>query len=1080
MVLLVITLSLVVLLTFIIVAFFAATTVNRTVENSSSSAASARMLAEGSIAAIQGELINEIVTGSDASASGNLTLYRPKTPADMVPNRAVFVNQADTNFLNVIKQSGQNFGGSPAIFNFASSNSTDAASANGRRIGPVRWSAPMLTGGNFTAASAPKWIFVNTNGYSATANATTNPTIGRIAFNVYDVGGLLDINASGHGAAISSDLVAFKGNPAAIDLTKLPGIKATADMSNTSNSWPPTWRLRGRWEVFEWNEKGEIGSLSYYNRSGWLQPFTKSNGFDLDRMFASRQDLIRYARAYPETFDQSGGLITALQYLTTFSRDLNQPSFAPEPVRPKVLPESPANYTTTTPGAMKEGNAFAYGIDDQVNLPFLQQRVAAPFTRYSLSKTGALQTTPAKVGEPLVLKRFPLSRLQLLADRNVTALPNSEIHRFFGLYRSSSNEPWRYNPDANSGGTPSTSSVLNLDEIQGREPNLFELLRAGIHWGSLGKSIGDTMAIVDSVDSVPNYQLAQIVASMIDQIDADSFPTIIDMDGREFFGSESLPYLTRIALLPKRSPFAGTQGTTAGIWIVPEIWNPYNPNSPTPGPAPSRFRFTADGDVAAYFKQATGAAPNWTTPLQPLTIGERGIIFTERNPNTPTMLWKRGIAGAEPIFAPDNSPAGQVVGGAAQEEILGLYTGAIGSTGADTSPYTTRRIAAGIPTTPNTWVGHMGWGASVELITNLHLQYQDGSQWRTYASWKGWNRSFGETAHGAGGYLRHLSNFLNFNFQVGAVSDPRTFRFGVLGNPHNQFKDSGAPFNGTLRPTTDDGARCGVAGGGNSRPFFPGLWTQNSEPNDPSSGGRLAHWKDTDGIQRKAMGAYASGTTGLAMADPASRPVILNRPFRSVAELSYVFRGAPWKNIDFFTKESGDSALLDIFCMEEDETPDAMVAGRVNLNTRQPKVIEALIAGAAKTSQGTEPITTLEIARAANELTNWTATKPFKNPAELIGRPISATAYEGFSDVLGNVFSNQDAIHHHRRETVLRALSGSGTTRTWNVMVDVIAQSGKQTAGGFIVEGEYRTWTHLAIDRFTGKILDRTTESVIE
>jgi hypothetical protein len=1078
MVLLVITLSLVVLLTFIIVAFFAATTVNRTVENSSSNAASARILAEGSIAAIEGELLNEIALGSNSTSTGDLTLYSPKTPADMVPKRALFVNQTDANFLNVIKQSGQSFGGSPSIFNFPSAASTDAASANGRRIDPVRWSAPMLTGGNFTAANAPKWIFVNTNGYSATANATTNPTIGRIAFNVYDVGGLIDINAAGHGSSISPEVVAFKGNPAAIDLTVLPGIKATADRSNKSNSWPPTWRLRGRWEAFVWNEKGEIGSLSYYTRSGWLQPFSYPNGIESDRKFSSRQDLIRYARAYPDTFEETGGLIPSLQYLTTFSRDLNQPSFAPEDVRPKVLPETPANYTPTTPGAMKEGNAFAFGYDDQVNLPFLQQRVGAPFTRYSLSSTGALQTTPAKVGEPLVLKRFPLSRLQLLADRNVVALPNSEIHRFFGLYRSSPNEPWRYNPDANSGGTPSTSSVLNLDEIQGREPNLFELLRAGIHWGSLGKSIGDTMAIVDSVDSVPNYQLAQIVASMIDQIDADSFPTIIEMDGREFYGSESLPYLTRIALLPKRQPFAGTQGVTAGIWIVPEIWNPYNPNSPTTGPAPARFRFTADGAVAAYFKQSTGGAPNHVTPLQLLAIGDRGITFTERNIPDPLMLSRPGIAGAAPIFAADSSPAGPTVNGGAQDPILGIFTGAIGRTGTDTSPYTSTRIANGIAFPPTTWVGHMGWGPSVELVTNLYLQYEDGGQWRTYASWKGWNRSFGETAHGAGAYLRHLSNFLNFNFQVGAVSDPRTFRFGILGNPHAQFRDNDAPFNGTLRPGVPDGARCGVAGGGNTRPFLPGLWTQNSEPTNTSD--RIAHWKDTDGIQRKSMGAYASGTTGLAMADPESRPVILNRPFRSVAELSYVFRGAPWKNIDFFTKESGDSALLDIFCMDEDETPGALVTGHVNLNTRQPKVIEALIAGAAKTSQGTEPITTTEITRAAAELTNWTATKPFKNPANLIGRPISATEYEGFSDVLGNVFSGADGVHHYRRETVLRALSGSGTTRTWNVMVDVIAQTGRQTAGGFIVEGEYRTWTHLAIDRFTGKILDRNSESVIE
>ena len=48
-----------------------------------------------------------------------------------------------------------------------------------------------------------------------------------------------------------------------------------------------------------------------------------------------------------------------------------------------------------------------------------------------------------------------------------------------------------------------------------------------------------------------------------------------------------------------------------------------------------------------------------------------------------------------------------------------------------------------------------------------------------------------------------------------------------------------------------------------------------------------------------------------------SRPIILNRPFRSVSEMSYTFTGTPWKNLDFFTPESGDSALLDTFCVNE-------------------------------------------------------------------------------------------------------------------------------------------------------------------
>ena len=42
-------------------------------------------------------------------------------------------------------------------------------------------------------------------------------------------------------------------------------------------------------------------------------------------------------------------------------------------------------------------------------------------------------------------------------------------------------------------------------------------------------------------------------------------------------------------------------------------------------------------------------------------------------------------------------------------------------------------------------------------------------------------------------------------------------------------------------------------------------------------------------------------------------PIMLNRPFRNVAELGYAFRDLPWKTVDFFTDKSADAGLLDIF-----------------------------------------------------------------------------------------------------------------------------------------------------------------------
>jgi hypothetical protein len=71
------------------------------------------------------------------------------------------------------------------------------------------------------------------------------------------------------------------------------------------------------------------------------------------------------------------------------------------------------------------------------------------------------------------------------------------------------------------------------------------------------------------------------------------------------------------------------------------------------------------------------------------------------------------------------------------------------------------------------------------------------------------------------------------------------------------------------------------------------------------------------------------------------------------------------------------------------------------------------------------------------------------------------------------------------REAPIRALAAVGQTRVWNLMLDVVAQSGKfpTTAANFnnfTVQGEQRYWVHLAIDRLTGEVLDKQVEVVKE
>lgn len=300
------------------------------------------------------------------------------------------------------------------------------------------------------------------------------------------------------------------------------------------------------------------------------------------------------------------------------------------------------------------------------------------------------------------------------------------------------------------------------------------------------------------------------------------------------------------------------------------------------------------------------------------------------------------------------------------------------------------------------------------------------------------------------------------------------------------------------------------------------------------------YYSDPDGVVRRGMGAYVTNSTipslndtsGSALGLPtpttalylsaqstnpgiqpnanqmASRPVILNRPFRSVGELSSVFSDTPWKDLDFSTPESGFSPLLDTFCVSDSDNSDALVAGKVNLNTRQKPVIQAILAGAYRSTYTnlSSPLTTPEnisqtdaTSLAALLVDNRTQSTqankgPLTNLTDLVGglktssslsAPIDGSQqYTGFSSDVGTIMTNSTDKIPRYRESAIRGLSSVGTTRTWNLMIDLIAQSGHYpggtTSSSFVVEGEQRYWVHLSIDRLTGKILDKKVELVKE
>jgi hypothetical protein len=326
-------------------------------------------------------------------------------------------------------------------------------------------------------------------------------------------------------------------------------------------------------------------------------------------------------------------------------------------------------------------------------------------------------------------------------------------------------------------------------------------------------------------------------------------------------------------------------------------------------------------------------------------------------------------------------------------------------------------------------------------------------------------------------------------------------------------------------------------------------------------------YADPDDVVRRADGAFAVGggyssqLEGLPMSQPsgggsarqANRPVILNRPFHSVAEMGYAFRGAPWKTVSFSTPESADAALLDVFCISEPppvadplaeqarsrganvrpttESALPLVAGKINLNSRQEPVLRALMVGALKDAAGQQLLDREDATRAARALIGRTTgteiwNGPLTNVSELVGKlfakdlpdsalPDEAPVYTsrvprtvtdpnrnrdmtpgknwlswhftGYSaDLDSKVFRDKrDWKVHRRREAVLRALVDAGQTRVWNLMFDIIVQTGQlppgvDTLARFSKTSECRAWVCVSLDRLTGEVVDHQVEWVSE
>ena len=620
------------------------------------------------------------------------------------------------------------------------------------------------------------------------------------------------------------------------------------------------------------------------------------------------------------------------------------------------------------------------------------------------------------------------------------------------------------------------------------QPDFFELLKAAIGAPSLGHAYHHTFIQqvgTDDLyppDSLPDEQIIRIGANIIDQYKPDNFPTTINFNGFDFAGIENLPYFDSLNIQIYRQSGPNGYDSQSTHYLYFTLWNPHQPDIQSVD-GPKQIRVTVN-------PQSTYAAHYWTVAhgyreTHPITDPEYETF------DFPLTAIRFDDAKAQDFREPD-----------AMQNTNDISTTFL--PGNDPNQRVNAYIFPSAKTKqafkPDNYNTSWYW-CNDSVIFNCvtaRLEYSDGNGWYPYSTLGGYMLNGGDDG-GLTGLQNEGEPVMTPGENTGIYPttrlvkpDPRTFRYGV--NLH-QLSDGdlqGAPTaaghyvaKGMIPVDDPHRAVPGELGGNNNgadasnypgaEQFHPGMLFQNLKASSNTyPSGMGIYTTGSDGVARPADGAL-DAITANPMAIPLggpnpARPVILHRPFRSVGELGYVFRDEPWKTLDLFSPDSADAALLDVFCLDDTDT----VAGRVDVRTPNGQVIQALVGGALRQeSTVNSGISRADAQTIGTDLAARSQTKPMLTKADLVTQLGTAT-----------VDGTNPAIKT-QREAVVRALGQNTSARTWNLMVDLVAQAGHYgpSASGldqFIIEGEKRCWLHLAIDRYTGKVVSQSMEQVNE
>ena len=188
---------------------------------------------------------------------------------------------------------------------------------------------------------------------------------------------------------------------------------------------------------------------------------------------------------------------------------------------------------------------------------------------------------------------------------------------------------------------------------------------------------------------------------------------------------------------------------------------------------------------------------------------------------------------------------------------------------------------------------------------------------------------------------------------------------------------------------------------------------------------------------------------------------MLNHAFSNIGEFGYAIdtSNAGQPTLNFYQSSSSDKAVLDFFGYNPISSSYPR-AGIVNLNTKNAPVLAAIIKGAAD---------------ARRERVSASLGQQPQTAARTIGvRRGRSRRERGRMWLAWQRLSGLPSEHsEEQKETIARALAEVGQTRTWNLMIDVIAQTGRYSpdatninqSNKFTVEGEKRYWLHIALGR---------------